>query len=60
MYFITTKSHEILVSGFRVVALAKNRTNGLTDGRTDCLSDGWIKNIIPSATRCVGYKNASY
>ena len=27
-----------------------------TDGLTDWLTDGWVKNIIPSATRCVGYK----
>ena len=29
----------------------KNRT----DGRTDWQTDGRVKNIIPSATRCVGY-----
>ena len=47
MSFITTKFHEIMLSGFqRSCANKKNRTDGLTDER--------VKNIIPSATRCVG------
>ena len=33
----------------RSCANKKNRTDGQTDGR--------VKNIIPSATRCVGYNN---
>ena len=49
MFFITTKFHGILLSGFRGVALTKkNRTDGLTDG---------TKTLYPSATRCVGYNN---
>ena len=47
MSFITTKFHKILLRGFRGVALT--RKTGLTDGQ--------VKNIIPSATRCVGYNN---
>ena len=35
----------------RSCADKKNRTGGLTD----LLTDGRVKNIIPSATRCVGY-----
>ena len=54
MSFISTKFHEILLSGFRGVALT--RKTGLTDWLTDWLIDGRVKNIIPSATRCVGYK----
>ena len=53
MSFISTKFHEILLSGFRGVALT--RKTGLTDWLTDWLTDGRVKNIIPSATRCVGY-----
>ena len=53
MSFITTKFNEILLSGFRGVVLT--RKTGLTDWLTD--ADGQVKNIIPSATRCVGYKN---
>ena len=34
---ITTRFHEILLSGFRAVALTKNRTDGLTNR--------WVKNI---------------
>ena len=45
MSFITTKFHEILLSGFRGVA-----------GLTDRLTNRQVKNIIPSATRC-GDKN---
>ena len=47
MFFITTKFHDILLSGFRGVALT--RKTGLMDG----LTAGRVKNIIPSATRCV-------
>ena len=50
MSFITTKFHEILSSGFRGVALTRKTE------LTDLLTDGRVKNIIPSATRCVGYK----
>ena len=40
----------------RSCADKKNRTDGVTDRVTD-----WrVKNIIPSATRCVGYKNVYY
>ena len=50
MSLITTKFHEILLSGFRGVALTKkNRIDGLTDGR--------VKNIIPYATGCMGYND---
>ena len=46
MSLITTKFNKILLSGFRGVALI--RKTGLTDGR--------VKNIIPSATLCMVYK----
>ena len=49
MSFITTKFQEILLSGFRGVVLTRKT------GLTDWLTDGRVKNIIPSATRCVGY-----
>ena len=55
MSFITTKFHEILLNGFRGVALT--RKTGLTDWLTDWQTDWRVKNIIPSATSCVGYKN---
>ena len=48
MSFITTKFQEILLSGLRGVGLTKNKTDGLMDR--------WVKNIIPSATRYVGYE----
>ena len=48
------KFHEILLRGFRVVALT--RKTGLTDWQTD----GRVKNIIPSATCCVGYNNCTW
>ena len=51
MSLITTKFHEILLSSFRGVALTKKKP-GLTDGQ--------VKNIIPSATCCVGYKESYY
>ena len=41
MFFITTKFHEILLSGFRGVALTRKKQ----DWRTDWRTDGWIKNI---------------
>ena len=44
MSLITTKFHEILLRGFRRVALTKK---GLMDGQ--------VQNIIPFATHCVGY-----
>ena len=50
MSFISTKFHEILLSGFRGVALTRKT------GLMDWLTDGRVKNIIPSPTRCVGYK----
>ena len=55
MSVITTKLHEILLSDLWGVALT--RKTGLTDWLTDRLIDGRVENIIPSATRCVGYKN---
>ena len=58
MSFITTKFHEILLSGFRGVALT--RKTGLTDWLTNWLTDGQVKNIIPFATRCMGYKKIFY
>ena len=39
MYYITTKFHEILLSGFRGVALTKKTTERLTGWRTDWLTD---------------------
>ena len=57
MSFITTKFHEILLSGFRGAALT--RKTGLTDWLTDWLTDGRVKNI-PFATRCVGYNDSSW
>ena len=39
MSLITTKFHEILVSGFRGVALTKKKNR--TDGSTDCMDD-WL------------------
>ena len=48
MSSITLKFHEILLSGFRGVALTKKQ---------DWLTDERVKNIIPSATHCVGYNN---
>ena len=53
MSFITTKFHEIRLSSFRGVGLTRKT------GLTDWLTDGRVKNIIPSATRCVGYKKIS-
>ena len=53
MSFITTQFHQILFSGFRWVALT--RKTGLTDWVTDWLTNRRVKNIIPSATRCVWY-----
>ena len=48
MSFITTKFHEILFQRCQSsCADKKNRTDGLTDWQ--------LKNIIPSATCCVGY-----
>ena len=44
MSFITTKFNEFLLSGFRGVELTKKK-------RTDGLTEGWVKNIIPSASR---------
>ena len=50
MSFITTKLHEILLSAvLKELRWQKNRTDWLTDVR--------VKNIIPSATRCVGIIN---
>ena len=50
MSFTTTKFYEILLRGFRGVALTRIKgTDGLTDRQ--------VKNIIPSATHCVGYNN---
>ena len=52
MYLITTKFQEILLSGFRGVALTKNKNKkhnnnkkpqkARTDGLTDLLTDGSI------------------
>ena len=52
MSFITTKFHQILLSGFEGVALTRKT------GLTDSLTNGGVKNIIPFATRCVGYNIA--
>ena len=46
---LTKGFKEILLSGFRGVALTKKIR---TDGR--------VKNILPSATRCVGYNYKSF
>ena len=54
MSFITTKFHKILLSSFRGVALTRKT------GLMDWLTDGRVKNIISSATRCVGYKNTAW
>ena len=54
MSFITAKFHETLLSSFRGVVLT--RKTGLMDWLTDWLTNGRVKNIIPSATRCVRYK----
>ena len=54
MSFITTKFHEILLSAvLKELRWQKNRTDWLTDRLTDVR----VKNIIPSATRCVGIIN---
>ena len=39
----------------RSCADKKNRTDRQTDWLTDWRTDGRVKNIIPSATHCVGY-----
>ena len=44
MIFITAKFHQILLRGFKGVAMTKKI--GLTDLRTDCMTDGRVKNII--------------
>ena len=49
MSFITSKFQEIVLSGFRGVVLT--RKTGLTDWLADWLTEGRVKNIIPSATR---------
>ena len=54
MSFITTKFHEILLSSFTGVALTRKT------GLTDWLTVGRVKNLIPSATRCVGYNNEEW
>ena len=56
MSFITTTFHEILSGSFRGVALTYiNRTEGRIDWLA--VADGRFKNIIPSATCCVGHNN---
>ena len=58
MSFITTKFHEILLSGFRGVAL--KRKTGLTDLLTDWLTDG-SKTLYPPQLVAWGIKrNRSY
>ena len=58
--FITSNFYEILLSGFRGVALT--RKTGLTNWRTDWLTD-WrtdgSKTLYPP-TRCVGYKKIPF
>ena len=54
MSFITTTFHKIMLSGFRGVALTRKT------GLMDWLTEGRVKNIISSATRCVGYKNTAW
>ena len=58
MSFIDTKFQEIMLSGFRGVALTRKTElkDRLTDWLTETETDGRVKNIIPSATRCMGYK----
>ena len=46
---IYTICPEILLSSFRAVALTRKT------GLTNWLTDGRVKNIIPSPTRCMGY-----
>ena len=54
MYFITTKFHQILLSGFKGVSMT-NKTEP-SDWLTDDLTDwGRVKNIKTCATHCVGY-----
>ena len=53
MSFISTKFHEILLSVSDELRLQEKQ-----EGLTDWLTDGRVKNIIPSATRCVGYNES--
>ena len=50
MSFTTTKFYDIMLSGFRGVALTRKQ-----DCLTDWLTDVRFKNIIPSVTPCVGF-----
>ena len=52
MSFVTTKFHEIMLSGFRGVALTKKKNQG-----KDGLTDKQVKNIngIPSTNCCMEY-----
>ena len=55
-FITTTKFHQNLLSSFRGVALPKKQ-DWRTDRETDWLTDWLVKNIIPSATSCMGYNN---